>query len=254
MRVQQDVPLAPLTTLGVGGPARYFIEATTLDDVKRAAAFAATKARDLFVLGGGSNLLIADRGYRGVVMKMSLRGIREKGATPDGRRIFSVAAGEPWDNFVSHAVAQNCAGIECLSGIPGTVGGTPIQNVGAYGEEVSGTIHAVRVLDLESMEVATLSPAECGFAYRSSIFNTTLHGRYIVLVVEYALDPGGAPRIEYADLKHWFAEYSPASGTPTLAETREAVRAIRHSKAMLIVEGDEDCRSAGSFFKNPIFE
>jgi len=252
MKVQQDIPLAPLTTLGVGGLARYFIEATTLDDVKRAAAFAVTRARDLFVLGGGSNLLVADRGYRGMVMKMSLRGIREKGIAPDGRRIFSVAAGEPWDSFVAHVIAQNCAGIECLSGIPGTVGGTPIQNVGAYGQEVSETIHAVRVLDLESMEVVTLSPAECGFAYRSSIFNTSMRGRYIVLVVEYALTPGGAPRIEYADLKRWLAEHAPASGTPTLAETRDAVRAIRHGKAMLIVEGDEDCRSAGSFFKNPI--
>src|SRR5579859_4895731 len=112
MKVQQDIPLAPLTTLGVGGNARYFIEVTTLDDVKRAAAFAAERNRTLFVLGGGSNLLVADRGYRGVVMKMSLRGMRDKGTTPDGRRIFSVAAGDDWDGFVAHAVAQGCGGVE----------------------------------------------------------------------------------------------------------------------------------------------
>jgi len=250
MKVQQDIPLAPLTTLGVGGKARYFIDAASMDDVKRSVQFAHERNRELFVLGGGSNLLVADRGYRGVVMKMSLRGMRDKGIDATGKRVFSVAAGEDWDGFVAHTVAQGCSGIECLSGIPGTVGGTPIQNVGAYGQEVAESIQVVKALDLATMEVRTFTNAECGFAYRSSIFNTSEKGKYIVLVVEFALTPNGKPRAEYADLKRHFAEHK--IDTPTITQVRDAVRMIRHSKAMLIVAGDEDCRSAGSFFKNPI--
>ena len=146
-------------------------------------------------------------------------------------------------------VEANCAGLECLSGIPGTVGGTPVQNVGAYGQEVSETIREVRALDLRSMEIRTLSNAECGFAYRSSIFNTTERDRYIILQVSFALREGAKPSIRYADLQKFFAEHA---GEPTLAEVRAAVREIRHRKAMLIVPGDDDARSAGSFFKNPI--
>ena len=250
MKVQQDIPLAPLTTLGVGGKARYFIDATTMDDVKRAVMFAHERNRQLFVLGGGSNLLIADRGYRGVVMKMSLRGMRDKGMDAAGKRVFAVAAGEDWDGFVAHTVSQGCSGVECLSGIPGTVGGTPIQNVGAYGQEVAETIQVVKALDLVTMEVRTFANTECGFTYRSSIFNTTEKGKHIVLVVEFALTPNGRPRAEYADLKRYFAEHKIES--PTVNQARDAVREIRHSKAMLVVAGDEDCRSAGSFFKNPI--
>jgi UDP-N-acetylmuramate dehydrogenase len=136
-----------------------------------------------------------------------------------------------------------------LSGIPGTVGGTPVQNVGAYGHEVSETIREVRVLDLQTLQVKTLSNAECGFTYRASIFNTTDLGRYIILQVSFALRQGGKPNVRYADLQEFFAS---RTGDPTLVEVRAAVREIRHRKAMLIVPGDEDARSAGSFFKNPI--
>ena len=150
---------------------------------------------------------------------------------------------------MARAVARNCAGVECLSGIPGSVGGTPVQNVGAYGQEVSETIQSVLVFDLKDGQVRELCAEACGFQYRTSIFNTSERGRFIILRVTYGLTPGGKPRIEYADLKKHFAGFQNA---PSLARTREAVRRIRATKAMLITPGDEDCRSAGSFFKNPV--
>ena len=247
MQVQQKVPLAPLTTFKVGGAARYFVEARGEEDVCAAVGEARSHDWPLFVLGGGSNLLISDGGWPGLVLKIALTGISER--REGSRTWFDAAAGEDWDGFVAHAVAQDCAGIECLSGIPGTVGGTPVQNVGAYGQEVSETITSVRVLDTTTDNTRELENADSGFAYRSSIFNAQERGRYIVLRVSFALRSGGAAQIKYADLKNYFAG---RSGPPTLAETRQAVRAIRLSKAMLIVPGDDDCRSAGSFFKNPV--
>jgi UDP-N-acetylmuramate dehydrogenase len=150
---------------------------------------------------------------------------------------------------VARAVVRNCAGIECLSGIPGSVGGTPVQNVGAYGQEVADTIDSVQVFDLRDNQVRELCREACGFSYRTSLFNTSERGRYIILQVAFLLTPGGQPAIKYADLKKYFTGWTV---TPTLAETRDAVRKIRASKAMLITPGDEDSRSAGSFFKNPI--
>ncbi len=215
--------------------------------VVEAVDFAAQRKLSLFVLGGGSNLVVADAGWPGLILKVSIPGNEMEEVAGDP--VFRVGAGEEWDKFVGQAVHENCAGIECLSGIPGTVGGTPVQNVGAYGQEVSGTIIGVRVLEIATGKIRDLSNAECGFSYRTSIFNSTRHNQFIVLRVEYRLRRNGTPRIEYADLKKHFAN---ASAPPTLQETRDAVRSIRHSKAMLIVQGDEDCRSAGSFFKNPI--
>ena len=246
MLLQENVPLAPLTTLGVGGPARYFAEITSADDLRAAIYESFRLNLRLFVLGGGSNLVVSDAGWPGLVLKVAVRGIDSR--RENGNVIFEAGAGEDWDALVAAAIKQDCAGIECLSGIPGTVGGTPVQNVGAYGQEVSETIAEVQALDLSRGEVVTLCAEACGFEYRKSIFNTTQKGRYVILRVSYALRPGGAPKIEYADLKKVFAD----KPSPTLAETREAVRQIRHGKAMLIVPGDEDSRSAGSFFKNPV--
>jgi len=247
MMVQENVPLSPLTTLKVGGAAKFFIEAKTITDVGEAVSFARSRNLPLFALGGGSNLVIADSGWPGLVLKIALHGMEER--SEDGKTLFEVGAGEQWDKFVARAVAGNCAGVECLSGIPGSVGGTPVQNVGAYGQEVAETVTSVLVFDLEDGQVRELCAQACGFSYRTSIFNTTARGRYIILRVTYALMPGGAPRIQYADLKKHFAGWGV---TPTLTDTREAVRRIRASKAMLITPGDEDCRSAGSFFKNPV--
>ncbi|HEV2022253.1 MAG TPA: UDP-N-acetylmuramate dehydrogenase, partial [Terriglobales bacterium] len=247
MDIQENVPLAPLTTFQVGGSARYFVEAQSEPDVRAAVEQARSRSLPLFVLGGGSNLVVADAGFPGLVLRMGLTSVKEH--RQKGKVTFDVGAGEDWDSFVARAVAGECAGIECLSGIPGTVGGTPVQNVGAYGQEVKDTITSVRVLELGSGEVKELSNAECGFRYRSTMFNTTARGRYIVLRVTFTLVSPGKPHLAYADLKNYFAG---RKDPPTLSETREAVRRIRLSKAMLIVPGDDDSRSAGSFFKNPV--
>ena len=247
MLIQENVPLAPLTTLKVGGPARYFIQAHTIAEVSEAVSLARSRNLALFVLGGGSNLVVSDAGWPGLVLKIAIPGIEER--TQSNKSLFEVGAGEEWDKFVAHAVSRNCAGIECLSGIPGSVGGTPVQNVGAYGQEVAETIESVLVLDLKDGQVHELCNEACSFKYRTSIFNTSERGRYIILRVTCALTPGGEPAILYADLKKYFAGWSTQ---PSLADTREAVRKIRASKAMLITPGDEDCRSAGSFFKNPV--
>jgi len=249
MLVQENIPLAPLTTFRVGGPARFYVEAKSIAEVEQAVAFAESRKAPLFVLGGGSNLVVADSGWPGLVLKIAITGVEQQSGDRDGKAVFDVGAGESWDRFVSHAVMLNCAGIECLSGIPGSVGGTPVQNVGAYGQEVSETVDSVEVFDLRGRQVRELCDEACGFAYRSSIFNTTERGRFILLRVTYALIPGGEPHLAYADLKRHFEGRETA---PNLAETREAVRHIRARKGMLIIEGDADCRSAGSFFKNPV--
>ena len=247
MLVQENIPLAPLTTLQVGGPARYFAEANTVGEVQEALAFALARDLSVFILGGGSNLVVADAGWPGLVLKIGIAGIEE--TNEDDKIRFDVGAGEPWDKFVARAVARNCAGVECMSGIPGSVGGTPVQNVGAYGQEVAETIDSVQVLDRRDGQLRELCNEACGFSYRTSIFNTAERGRFIILRVSYLLTVGGAARVEYADLKKYFAGWTKA---PSLAETRDAVRQIRSRKAMLITPGDEDCRSAGSFFKNPV--
>ena len=158
-------------------------------------------------------------------------------------------AGEEWDRFVQLCVDRDLAGIECLSGIPGSVGGTPVQNVGAYGQEVSQVVSHLRAVDRNSGKIVELSNTDCAFSYRTSLFNTVERDRYIVLEVTYKLARHGAPSMRYADVQKEFEE---TKGPPTLAEVRNAVRRIRARKAMLLVEGDPDCRSAGSFFKNPI--
>jgi UDP-N-acetylmuramate dehydrogenase len=250
MLIEENISLAPRTTLQIGGPARFFAEARSQGEVEEAVTFARANNLSLFVLGGGSNLVVSDSGWTGLVLKVSIRGIEQRpGSNDEGRVLFDVGAGESWDRFVSQAVAARCAGVECLSGIPGSVGGTPVQNVGAYGQEVSQTIESVEVFDLRDQQVRELCREACGFSYRSSIFNTTERNRFIILRVTYALTSGGEPHLEYADLKRHFAG---RETLPNLAETREAVRHIRALKGMLIVPGDPDCRSAGSFFKNPV--
>jgi UDP-N-acetylmuramate dehydrogenase len=250
MLLQENVSLAPLTTFRLGGPAHFFVEAKSAGEVQEAAAFARSDNLPLFILGGGSNLVVADRGWPGLVLKVAVPGIDQRpGTNEDGEILFEVGAGESWDRFVSYAVVAKCAGVECLSGIPGSVGGTPVQNVGAYGQEVSETIESVQVFDLKDAQVRELCNEACGFSYRSSIFNTSERGRFVILSVTYALTPGGEPLISYADLKNHFAG---RETPPNLAETREAVRHIRSRKGMLILAGDPDCQSAGSFFKNPV--
>lgn len=245
LEIQENVPLASLTTLGIGGPARYFAQVRSVSDIAEAVTWTKDRRLPLFILGGGSNLLVSDQGFPGLVLKIQLSGILPY---CDGK--FAAQAGTDWDSMVAVAVADGFAGIECLSGIPGTVGGTPVQNVGAYGQEVSETITEVEAFDLQTLSRRSFTNAECGFGYRSSIFNTTERGRWVILLVTFELNRGGAPKITYRDLKEYFASRNNFS--PTLQQARDAVREIRRSKAMLIVPGDEDARSAGSFFKNPI--
>ncbi len=245
--IRENVPLAPLTTLGVGGSARFFAAAHNVGEVGWAVRFARTRGLDLLVLGGGSNLVIADVGFPGLVLLIAIDGIEESKAP--GRTAFEVGAGVNWDELVGLTVARGCGGIECLSGIPGSVGGTPVQNVGAYGQEVSETIVSVLAYDLAERRVCELGKSEYGFAYRSSIFNSSQRGRYIVLRVTYELQPGAEPSLRYADLQKYFAGHG---GKPTLAEVRDAVLKIRAGKGMLLSRGDPDSRSAGSFFKNPV--
>ncbi len=249
MEILENVPLAPYTTFKIGGPARWFAEAASEADILEAVSFARERGLPIFVLGGGSNLLVSDSGFGGLVLRIALRGIREH--FDDDTLVLQAEAGEDWDTMVSHAVSLDCAGIECLAGIPGTVGGTPVQNVGAYGQEVSDSIVVVRALNLQSTRFVEMTAAECEFAYRQSIFNTSAKGQFIVTRVDYALVAGGPPTLNYADLQRRFRGESEA---PSLAEVADAVRTIRRSKGMFLVEGDPDCASAGSFFKNPVVD
>jgi UDP-N-acetylmuramate dehydrogenase len=243
--IAENRPLAPYTTLGIGGPARLFADVSEEPQLLEALEEAERRALTVFVLGGGSNLVVSDSGFPGLVIRIALHGRR----VDDRSATLTAAAGEDWDPLVAFCVERNWAGIECLSGIPGTVGGTPIQNVGAYGQEVSEVITSVRAFDRSERRFVELSNRDCGFTYRTSIFNSTVRERYIVTSVSYALRPGGKPRIGYPDLERRFVG---RREPPSLAEVREAVRAIRAAKSMLLVPGDPDARSAGSFFKNPI--
>ena len=247
--IQEAVALGPLTTLGVGGTARWFVHAPDEATVQAALAWARGHRAELRVLGGGSNLVVADEGVDALVVQITLRGVRTQEV--DGALELTAAAGEPWDGVVRAAVERGWAGLECLSGIPGLVGATPIQNVGAYGQEVSDTITAVRVLDTQRGAIVTVPAAECGFAYRDSVFKSGQPGRWIVLAVTYRLRPGGAPTTAYADVQRQIA--ARGSGRATLADVRETVLAIRRSKSMVLDDPDDPNRhSCGSFFLNPI--
>lgn len=245
-KIQANVELKDLTTLKIGGAARFFVSTETEEEVVEAVKFADENDLQIFVLGGGSNVLISDKGFDGLVLQINLRGIEVEKEDGD-EVIVSAKAGEDWDEFVKFCVEKNLAGIECLSGIPGFVGGTPIQNVGAYGQEVSETITRVKAFDRKSKEILTLNNDECKFTYRASIFNTTDKNRFIVLQVNYKLKKNGDPKIVYKDLIQFFD-----AKNPDLQETREAVCRIRREKAMLVRQGGLDAQSAGSFFKNPI--
>jgi UDP-N-acetylmuramate dehydrogenase len=240
--VREEVTLAPLTTFGVGGAARYFLAIKSEQELADGLQWAAERSVPVFVLGGGSNLLVQDGGFDGLVLRMEITGIESCG---DG--CFDVGAGESWDGFVSSAVAGGFAGIECMAGVPGSVGGTPVQNVGAYGQEVSETIVSVRAYDRSAGKTVELTKADCRFRYRESRFNTDEPGRFVVTRVQFQLVPDGSACLKYAELQQRFS-----GEAPTLVEVSSAVRDIRRGKGMLLVEGDPDCRSAGSFFKNPV--
>jgi UDP-N-acetylmuramate dehydrogenase len=243
--IRDDVPLAPLTTLELGGRARHLVEAADEAAIVEALAWATARGVPAFVLGGGSNVVVADAGYEGLVVRVTSRGRAYAYAGAEVR--VTATAGEPWDDLVADTVARGLAGLECLSGIPGLAGATPIQNVGAYGQEVADTIRSVRVFDRREAAVIELPPSECAFGYRDSAFRRAPE-RHVVLAVTFGLRPNGAPTLRYRELADALA-YEPA---PTLAATRAAVIALRRRKSMVIDAADPNRRSVGSFFTNPV--
>jgi UDP-N-acetylmuramate dehydrogenase len=245
--VGRNVPLASLNTLGIGGSARWFARARTSDEVAAVHRWCEERRLDLFVLGGGSNIVVADSGFDGLVLQVGVEGIECVQRGDDTR--LRAGAGEPWDRVVSAAVERGLAGLECLSGIPGSVGGTPVQNVGAYGQEVGDRIEQVTAFDRRAGTVVTLVNADCRFAYRMSRFKNEDADRYIVCEVALTLRPG-APTVTYPDLVSRFEQH--AGAAPTIAAVRAAVLEIRRRKGMVLDSTDPDTRSVGSFFMNPM--
>jgi UDP-N-acetylmuramate dehydrogenase len=246
--LQENIALAPFTTIGIGGPARHYMRAQNIDDIVSALAWAAENHQRVFILGGGSNLLIADRGFDGLVLHLDLRGITVE--SEDEYAMVKVAAGEPWDLFVALAVDNHWAGIECLSGIPGSTGATPIQNVGAYGQDVSETIVRVEALDRTTGLVTWFTNWDCRFGYRASLFKNYERERYIVLSVTFRLRIGGTATIKYPELQRYVDERG--IDMHDLRGVRDAVIAIRKRKGMVLDPADPDTRSDGSFFMNPV--
>jgi len=247
MLVTHDAPLAARTTLGLGGPARRLLRAERLAELHEALALAGREP--VLVLGGGSNLVVRDGGVAGTVIEMAIPGVT---ITADGDgALVDAGAGVVWDDLVAQLVDAGLAGVECLSGIPGKVGATPMQNVGAYGQEVADTIERVRVLDRQTGELVDFAPAACGFAYRTSVFKGS--ERWIVVEVRFRLARSvlGAP-IRYPELARAL-DVGDGHGAP-LAEIRRTVIALRRGKGMVVDATDPDSRSAGSFFMNPIVD
>ncbi|HEY6458759.1 MAG TPA: UDP-N-acetylmuramate dehydrogenase, partial [Polyangiaceae bacterium] len=246
MHLTNGVSLAARTTLRIGGPAARMADLASEDDVVEAVRDADARREPLFVLGGGSNVVVADEGFAGLVGRMAIRGIEAR--TEGDRVVVDVGAGEDWDAFVARAVEEGWRGVASLSGIPGLVGATPIQNVGAYGEEVADTVSGVRVYDREAARYVDMTPAECAFGYRASIFKR--RERWIVTRVRFAFSRGGDAVVRYAELAKALAVAE--GGLAPAARVRETVIALRRTKGMVLDAADPESVSAGSFFVNPI--
>jgi UDP-N-acetylmuramate dehydrogenase len=238
--IQRDVPLAPLTTLELGGPAKHFVRAQSESALIDALRWAANENLRVAILGGGSNLIVPDAGYDGLVIQMGLADLELR----DGG-LARVGAGVPWETLVDNAVSRGWAGVECLTGIPGSTGATPIQNVGAYGQEIAEVIERVHVVGRDTLAKEVLAAEECGFSYRNSLFKRE-PARFIVTAVDFALRPGGGAAIRYPELER---HVTPGA---SLADVRRAVLELRRRKSMVIDPHDPNRRSVGSFFLNPI--
>ena len=246
-----DVPLADLTTLRVGGPARRLIAVATESELVDCIRELDAQEEPALILGGGSNLLVADAGFEGTVVKIETRGVQADVSGCSGA-ILSVAAGEDWDALVVCTLEEDFVGLEAMSGIPGLVGATPMQNVGAYGAEVADSIETVRTYDRKNHEIRTFAAADCGFSYRSSRFKTEA-GRYVIVSVTLQLRLGSMSRpIRYPELARALG-VEMNSRAPARA-VREAVLTLRRAKGMVLDDDDLDTWSAGSFFTNPILD
>jgi UDP-N-acetylmuramate dehydrogenase len=248
--VAEDVPIAPLTTMRVGGPAARLVAVESTYDLVEAVREVDDADEPLLVVGGGSNVVVSDAGFPGTVVHVRTEGVRVESADLCGGANVRVEAGTDWDDLVARAVVEGWAGIEALSGIPGSTGATPVQNVGAYGQEVADTVARVRVYDRHEQRVHTLAAADCGFGYRWSRFKAD-PGRWAVLEVTFQLRLGslGAP-VRYAELARTLGVEVGARAPA--AEVREAVLALRRGKGMVLDDADPDTWSAGSFFTNPV--
>lgn len=254
-QIRENVPLAPYTTLRLGGSARYLSECRSTQDLREALVFARQRDLPVQVLGGGSNVIVRDAGYPGLVVKIARGGVAfdEDGDGVDVR----VGAGVVWDELVAAAVGRGLAGIECLSGIPGSAGAAPVQNVGAYGQEIRETLVGVRCMDREALRVIDMSNEECGFAYRQSRFKGRDRDRYVILDVRLRLRRDSRPHIRYGELEravqeHVQLELDTLEPTDAVAAVRETVIAVRRRKSMVVDASDPNSRSVGSFFLNPV--
>jgi UDP-N-acetylmuramate dehydrogenase len=252
MQLREHVPLAPYTTLGLGGKARYFVECGSEDEVRAALGYAAERRLPVYILGGGSNVVFLDSGFPGLILRITIGGMELRdGPSPEVR----AGAGVDWDSLVQGVAERGWTGVECLSGIPGTVGGTPIQNVGAYGQEIAASLVSVACLDRTTLERRTFTAEECAFGYRDSRFKRADRGRYVVLEVTLRLTREETPRLRYPELQRAVAGLG---GLETVAPeqavrlVREAVLALRRAKSMVLDPTDPNTRSAGSFFTNPV--
>ena len=251
LNLQTSVPLSTYTSINLGGAARYFVRCETIPQLRLAIAQAGEQRWRVHILGGGTNTIFSDAGYDGLVVRIAMRGID---LTQEGEdTLVTAAAGEEWDPLVRFCIERKLAGIECLSGIPGLAGATPIQNVGAYGQEVSETIVRLKALDLHTMEECEFPGSECGFSYRKSRFKSRDAGRYVITEVTFRLKRDGKPTIRYPELLRFMeSQHGPKSGEPDPGAVRSAVLALRRRKSMVIDPTDPNTRSVGSFFMNPV--
>ncbi len=246
--VERDKPLAAMTSINVGGPAQFYATVESNDDVKRALEWSRSRLTPMWVLSGGSNLIVADKGIEGLVVDLRLRGVRYQ--LEDNAVLATVAAGENWDSFVAQAVDHGYSGLECLSGIPGRVGATPIQNVGAYGQDVSQIICRVGALDRESGEIVQVEATDCEFGYRTSRFKIRQSERFVIVSVCFRLQLSPPIVPDHAELRQQLKTLDAIC--PTAQDIRKAVLILRRSKSMLLDPTDPCSRSCGSFFVNPV--
>ena len=252
--IQSNISLSDHTTIGLGGPATQFAVCESLEQIQECLNYASASRLRVSIIGGGSNVIFADEGFRGLVLKLALRNIA---FMEDGQSVVvTAAAGECWDQFVDSCIQHHLAGIECLSGIPGLVGATPIQNVGAYGQEVSTVLVSLKAMERETQKIVNFSGDECRFAYRQSRFKSEDADRYIITEVTFRLRKHGRPEIRYPELSKYIESRvnvnALESGRPALEAVRQAVIALRKTKSMVVDTADPNSRSVGSFFMNPV--